>query len=58
MTNMTVYSMSDIYKKADEYVKDGKVQYIEIGVCEDGEVLIMVGYRLCREELLGSFRIT
>ncbi len=58
MTNMRVYSMSDLYKSADKYAEDGEVQYIEIGVCEDGEVLVCVGYRKDKKDLLGSFRIT
>ena len=58
MRSINVYTLADLYKQADEYAGDGKVQYIEIGVCEDGEVLVMVGYRLNNEDLLGSFRIT
>ena len=56
--NIIIYSMSDIYKKADEFAKNGKVQYIEIGVCEDGEVLLIVGYRKNNKDLLGSLRIS
>ena len=58
MTKMTIYSMSELYKLADEFAKDGEVKYIEIGVCEDGEVLVCVGYRKDNKDLLGSFRIT
>lgn len=62
MTQITVYTMSDIYKKADAYAKsfNGEVvDYIEIGVPEDnGGILIMVHYSdKKRKKYLGSFKL-
>lgn len=61
MRNMNVYSMTEIYKKADEFVKqrdkNAKVEFIEIGVVEKDEVLILVHYEIDKTQYLSSFNL-
>ncbi|MCP4493149.1 MAG: hypothetical protein GY820_38495 [Gammaproteobacteria bacterium] len=61
MSNMNVYSLTEIFKQADAFSKkldkNGKVEYIELGVQEKGGVLILVHYKVDKVQYLGSFNL-
>ena len=62
MENMNIYSMAEIYKKANDYSrqlnKNGKLEYIQIGISEKDGVIILVHYKIAKKKYLGSFRLT
>ena len=61
METMNVYSMTEIYKKADEFSRRlhaiGEVEFIQIGVLEKGGVMVLVHYEVDKKEYSGSFRL-
>jgi len=61
MEQMRVFTIPEIYQKADEYVKSLKekfeVEFIEIGVLEKGGILILVHHKFEGEQFLGSVRL-
>ena len=61
MEQITVFTMPEIYKKANEYAtsvrENSEVEFIEIGILEKGGALIRVHYKFNDQQYLGLVKL-
>lgn len=58
-SGMYIYTMAEIYEIAKNYAGGKRVEYVEIGICEGGDTLLLICYIMGNgKKGIGAYRLS